>query len=167
MPLLHSWIPKFPEITGHRNCAGRDDIFIPSWTQTTYEKATCFEKYLSKTQSCSGDRSCSTARSRKGFLRSRSLSTVQQTFTQFLFLSLGTVLDRNQQTVALRPNPAQYLFFANKVLLKYSHACSFTYCLYRCFPTTTWHFNKKNIWTIEPNRFTMWSFTENACEPLC
>lgn len=93
LPLLHSWIPKVPETTGHQNCSGRDDIFIPLRTQTTYKKATCFEEYLSKAQSCSGDTSCSTAgKSRKGFLRSRSLSTVQQTFTQISILALGTAL---------------------------------------------------------------------------
>lgn len=85
---------------------------------------------------------------------------------KFLFWPWALRYITDQQTVVLRQNPAQHLFFANKVLLEHSHACPFTYCLYGCCPTTPSHFNK-NIWAIKPKRFTTWSFTDNVCQLLC
>ena len=72
----------------------------------------------------------STGKSRKGFWRSKSLSTIQQTFTEFLFYPRVLVLDKKWANCGPQAKPGRTPVFENKILLEHSHAWLFAYCLW-------------------------------------
>lgn len=66
----------------------------------------------------------------------------------------------NTEVNKLQP-AGHHLLFLNKVLLKYSHAHFFTYCLWLL---SAYNGRNETIWSTRPNIFAIWPFTEKCKE---
>lgn len=104
-------------------------------------------------------------KSRKWFLRSKSLSVNPQIFTEFLFCLWARCQITDMQTVVLQPNPDQYMslqikFYCNTAMrVHYIQPMA----AFLQQPATS----TKTIRPIKPKTFTIRSLTENICQLPC